>query len=471
MRRAEAGIGLACMILAFACCREPRRPRKTHLARLPASVGPITVADDATSYAYRDSNEPPVSIVRDGVAGPAYPAVSAATFSPITRRLFYWAGHELDRGFLVVDGKTFGEDIGRESTIVFSSDGAHWATTAALHDRGPGGTEEPGPAVVFADDRELGSYPDASLPAFSPDGRHLAYLVAGEEGANLIVDGAEQRSFARPLADCAARPRRRHRQINPYYWPLFQVRYLSDGRLLVMTQDDDGWGIYRDRERLASYEASIEQARPYLPGGCGTVSTVAGWTLTTAERAPLAAWWERVAGTDERWRVVVDGKPVDDVTCAKAWNLQPPEFSPDGRHLAYACAVTQPEERVFLVADGRRYGPYWGMWAYSWADDGSHFAYGAAEGPEARAWRHYVDGKPRSEAMTSVWRPLLEPGTGRLVWQSRREEGERGMLGIDRRRIASFDDVVWGPQFLRPGTATWVIRRGQRLIRLDVPVG
>jgi hypothetical protein len=71
--------------------------------------------------------------------------------------------------------------------------------------------------------------------------------------------------------------------------------------------------------------------------------------------------------------------------------------------------------------------------------------------------------------MTNVWRPLLGPGTGRLVWQRRGEEDERGVLGIDQRPIASFDDVVWGPRVLRPGMVTWVIRRGQRLIRLDVP--
>jgi hypothetical protein len=124
-----------------------------------------------------------------------------------------------------------------------------------------------------------------------------------------------------------------------------------------------------------------------------------------------------------------------------------------------------------LIADGRRYGPYWDMWAYSWADDGSHVAYGAADEPTSRSWRYYVDGEPRTaEKVTYVWRPLLEPKTGRLVWQSRGADGERAKLGIDRRSIASFDDVVWGPRFVRSGTVTWVIRRGRRLVRLDVPL-
>ena len=38
-------------------------------------------------------------------------------------------------------------------------------------------------------------------------------------------------------------------------------------------------------------------------------------------------------------------------------------------------------------------------------------------------------------------------------------------------RIASFDDVLFGPTLLHRGIVTWVIRRGRRLIRLDVPTG
>ena len=469
MRRVVAGLGLACVVLAVACAREPRRPRKTDLARLPANAGPIAVADNGSSYAYRALHDQRVSIVHDGAAGPEYVAASGPTLSPVTRKLFYWAGHAMDRGFLVADGKTYGEDVGRESTLVFSKDGAHWATTASLHDRGPNDSI-PGPVVVFADGRELGTYPDASLPDFSPDAKHVAYLAAGPDGAKLIVDGAERASYATPTADCAARAfRRPKRTLNPFYWPQFQVGYLSDGRLVVMTQDADGWGIYRDGVRLASYQASIEQARPYLKEACATSTAVAAWSLIAAEEAPVLAWWERMEGSEERWRMIVDGKPADDVVCSHPWPYQPAELTRDGRHIAYACAVSYPEERIFLVADGRRYGPYWSMWAYSWADDGSHVAYGAIEEPMGTGWQYFVDGEPRTDRVTYVWRPLLEPKTGRLVWQSR-EEGERAKLGIDRRAIAAFDDVVWGPRFLQPGTVTWVIRRGRRLVRLDVPI-
>ena len=109
------------------------------------------------------------------------------------------------------------------------------------------------------------------------------------------------------------------------------------------------------------------------------------------------------------------------------------------------------------------------MWAYAWSDDGAHVAFGAADASPEKPWRYYVDGKPRSEALSAVWRPRVEAGTGHLAWEAEPEQEGRGVLGIERRRIASFDEVVWGPTFLRRGTVTWVIRRGRRLIRIDAP--
>jgi hypothetical protein len=198
---------------------------------------------------------------------------------------------------------------------------------------------------------------------------------------------------------------------------------------------------------------------------------VSAGSFTAAAKAPVAAWWERLAGAEERWRVVIDGKPVDDVVCSQAWQRQPPELSPDGRHVAYVCPVREPVERVFVVADGRRYGPYWDAWAYVWSDDGAHLAYGAAEESPGSAWRYYVDGEARSAAVSSVWRPRLEPGTGRLAWEMKQHDRARGTIGFGRRAIASFDEVIAGPSFLRRGVVTWVIRRGRWLTRVDVPTG
>jgi hypothetical protein len=451
---------LLCALLALACSRDVRRPRKTHLARLPASVEQIAIADDATTYAYVEKNDKQGRVVHDGVPEESFEVHTGVVFSPRTRKLFYWAGSPTVSGYLVTDGTKFGGFV-RDGKIVFSSDGRRWATA--------GGAVEPGSVIVLADGMEVGRYPDASVPAFSTDDRHLAYLVAAEDGGTrLIVDGSERATYPKASMGCAAR--KKPEPAGPNFWPQFQVKYLSDGSLLVMTQDADGWGIYREGTRVASYEASVVQRHPTLPPECATVGAIAAWSLVAAEKAPVAVWWERSQGSEERWRVVRDGQPVDDLFCAGPWLLQPPEISPDGRHVAYPCTVREPAEGVLMVADGRRYGSYREMWAYVWSDDGAHIAYGAADASEERPWRYYVDGEPRTDAFAAVWRPLVEAGRGRVVWEGKPDEEARGVLGIEGRRLASFDEVVWGPKFLRRGIVTWVIRRERRLTRLDVPL-
>jgi hypothetical protein len=189
-----------------------------------------------------------------------------------------------------------------------------------------------------------------------------------------------------------------------------------------MTQDEEGWGIYRDGRRMASYPASLLAARPYMLDSCATATAIAAWSFVTAEQAPVAAWWERLEGSEERWRVVVDAKPVDDVVCDKPWLKQPPELSADGRHVAYACPVTRPLARVLLVADGRRHGPYLDVWGYAWSDDGAHVVYGGAaeDAPPARLGTTTSMAWHVPSRSFSVWRPRVEAGTGRLAWQRNR---------------------------------------------------
>ncbi len=465
---------VVCTIGATACSRA-HPPRKTHLARLPTSVGQIAIADDGRSYAYFERGESDGWVVENGVKGPTFPLSGLLTFAPVTHALFYFAGNPADPagdGFLIADGQRLGGQFAREGDMVFSPDGKRWATTGGTHPHRKGDQTEPGPVIVFSDGKELGRYPDASLPAFSHDGKHLAYLVAGDDGAaKLLVDGAERATYGLPESGCSARTKPRVKGKNPEFWPQFQVRYLSDDSLLVMTRDREGWGIYRDATRIASFESSRVQAHPEGIAGCASAAAIASWSLTAAEKAPVVAWFERLGGSEERWRVVVDGKPVDDVICAGAYLRQPPELSADGRHIAYACPAPGPDESFFVVADGQRYGPYRDVWAYVWSDDAAHLAYGGSTGLPPRPWRYYVDGQARSEEFAALWRPRFEPRTGRLAWEAELERRQNGWLGIDGRRIASFDEVVWGPEFFRRGTATWVIRRGRRLTRLDIPTG
>ena len=464
-RRFAITVLVLSLCMPVACARGRGGVKKVQLARLPAQYQTITISDDARSYAYVGvEHEGEGFVVHDGKRDATFPAMVGLTFAPKTGKLFYWAGSDTE-GWLVADGTKIGGDLAHEGKLVFSPDGRRWATTCTARPQAGGHGKR---AVVFADGKELGRYAGASIPTFSPDGRHLAYVVVDDGGsASVLVDGEPRVKYAPSDDPCAARLEGTPSE--PSLWPQFQAAYLADGSLVTMTQDPDGWAIYRDAARLASYGPSVIQKHPEVRESCRGTPAVAAWSLTTAEKAPVAAWWDRLPGSEERWRVVANGKPVDGLLCARPWPRQPPELSPDGDHIADPC-IADPDH-ISVVVDGRRYGPYVDVWAYVWADDAAELVYGAADEPSPRPWRYYVAGQPRTGFFSAVWRPRIEAGSGRFAWEAELERGGRKVLGVDDRQLTSFDDVLWGPGFLRRGWATWVIRRGRRIVRLDVPTG
>src|SRR5256885_704495 len=88
--------------------RAPWAPRP--LARLPKPVpSEIVVSDDAGRYAYVEGPAGEMRVVHDGVQDDRYLGAGWLAFSPVTRRLFYWAQSKPDRGFLVADGTKIGD--------------------------------------------------------------------------------------------------------------------------------------------------------------------------------------------------------------------------------------------------------------------------------------------------------------------------------------------------------------------------
>jgi hypothetical protein len=478
MRRL-AWLLIALPMMLGACGREQPVPRKAHLAVLPPRIPRVglTVGAEATRYGFvvdRPQDETQ-QVVVDGVAGPVFPKCGPPTFGPMSKRFFYWAlerRHDMGSVALVADHRVVASGFGRPGSLVFSEDGSRWAAVAGTPQRHDSGTVESGPVVVLADDRELGRYPDASLPSFSPRGE-LAYLVETEGGSmKLLVDGAERASYEKPETQCAIATKRQ--PVGPNLMPQFRTAYLSDGSLLVFAQERDGWVVYRDDTRLASYPASHGTTEGIAFGfgdPCLPVRAFAPSWVGFASEAPVAAWWERLEGIEERWRVVLNGKPLDERVCARFWHGHPPEVSKDGRRVAYACVPlgSQSDKPVSLVFDGKEFGPYEGLWGQAVSEDGRHVSYGASTGPGERAWSIYVDGKPVAGPFAAVWRPRLDVKSGHVAWQARPGGDEPDVLGVDGRTLASFDEVVWGPTFGPNGTVSWVIRRGRKVSRINLP--
>jgi hypothetical protein len=342
-----------------------------------------------------------------------------------------------------------------------------------MPERSEGSEKVRGPVVVLADGVELGRYPDAAIPAFSPSGS-LAYLVESEGSRiALIVDGQERRVYDPPRSKCAVAIKRN--PVGPNLQPQFRLEYLADGSLLVLAQDEEGWAMYRDDTRVASYPAShgTTGSVPFGFGDpCANARAFAPSWLGIASGTPVVAWWERLEGSEDRWRVVVDGKPVDEHLCGRFWGGHPPELSADGRHVMYPCAPLgeTAEGPGSLILDGREFGPYQGIWGQALSQDGRHVTYGASDGSPERPWSIYVDDKAIAGPFPGVWRPRLDPTAQHVAWQADGGGDQRGILGVDGRRVASFDDILWGPEFGPDGTASWVIRRGRKVTRLAVPV-
>jgi hypothetical protein len=166
-----------------------------------------------------------------------------------------------------------------------------------------------------------------------------------------------------------------------------------------------------------------------------------------------------------------DAKPADDFICSRYWETQPPPtLSPDGKHMAYACAGPDARQRpdVFVVVDGTRYGPYRNVWGVAVADDAAHGAWAATLDPEpSPTWHFFIDGKPVRGDWAEAWRPRLDPDGTHLAWEAATKKGNPA-LGLDGVTISWFDGVFWGPIFVEPRRVGWVVRRGRRLVRLDL---
>ncbi len=348
--------------------------------------------------------------------------------------------------------------------VGFSADGTRWTAIGALAGAEKG---KYGEVTLLVDGEVAARVDEMGLPAMSDDGRHVAYLARTEDGVRIMVDGTKGRSFPTPEAPCGAAALQA--AAPPDLALRHSVRFLADGGILVVTRDAEGWGVYRDGLRIASYAVSSLDQKD---DDCAHLSEIAPATVRTASEAPAAFWWERVAGDAEIWRVVRNGHPVDDVTCVEPWRRHPPEPSADGTTVVYPCLVQKPDStrEIWLIHGKEKYGPYGDVWGMAPTKNGAHVAYGAAEGTSERNWSIHVDGTRRVSGFSAVWRPRLSEDAKHLAWQGVRDPLERSVFGIDDRPLGSFDGVLWGPEFEPDDRVTWVIRRGRKLTRVTVPV-
>ena len=440
------------------------------LTKLPESArkNTIAVGDDGSDFAYVNRVGNKQQVIRTGAPGPFYDDLSPPLLARGTHKLFYWAvDHSSTPSSLVlaVDGDRIETGLTRMAQIVLSRNGARWALAGRIPEVKVGDRVEPGGVVVFVDGKLVGRHRDATTPAFSVDGRHVAYIARADDGHfTLFVDGQSTRTFEEPGVTSAP--------VDPAPGlPQFRVLYLSDGSLLMLTRDRDGWVLYRDEHKLGSFGNSIGRGQTVVnfSGEAAGGGSILADSITAAEDAPSVSWWEQMGGpSDLGWRVMRDGKALE-ANCALSWESAPPLFSRDGQHLGYPCWLTPPGPTpgvIRVVADHRSYGPYGNVWGMAFADDGRQLAYAAATASQAKeSWSYYIDGKSFSIKYDEVWRPRFSPDGAHLAWEAKR--AKRSILVLDGDSLYSYDDVLWGPEFQFANHVSWVVRRGPRLVRVD----
>lgn len=463
-------------IVAVGCDRGAPPPRKTVLTRVPRTyaIGSSAVSNDMSVFAYPRRGAAGYQVVMGDAKGPPWDAIHIRSFAPGTHRLFYWATSG-ERNVLMADGAEVPIGRSRHEYLVFDRAGAHWAVVAASPDAA---SPDEG-IIVIADGAVRGRHRDASAPALSPDGAHVAWIALepteGEQTQmRLLVDGAVRRAADVTSGPCIppVRPMTEGAQLPAEA----RVAYLTDGRLVALMRDGDGWAVVRDGQPLAHFAKNvpIQLGTPVFAvenETCRTSATIVAGSLVVAQDAPVVAWWERVAGPDERWRVVLDGEASGPTTCVKPWEGQAPVLSLDGRVVAYPC-YTRYDERgqdVYVVAGDRRYGPYAEIYGVTLSDDGAHVAYAATDAPGGM-WTMYRDGVPYRRTYYSVWRPRFDPSGDHLAWEAQYAVNEWPILVLDGRQMGSFQELVDGPTYPDDDHVSWVVGRTHKFARITFPL-
>jgi hypothetical protein len=432
--------------------------------------GSLIFSEDGTKYAFVIENSEGQRVVENGVPQESYAQCVRLRFSPRTNRLFYWA---LDQSggkrqvVLVADAKVIPTSFASNGSLFFSANGARWAAVGGEQGKQEGDKILVGEVVVFADGQEVGRYRDASWPSFSLDGKHLAFLSKDDTSRiSLIVDGQKRTTYAAPAVKCSYAMTAS--VIGPNLPPLFSVEYMSDGTLLILTQDQNGWTLYRDDKPVSSYLQNVwggGSLQVMVFEEFKTAASILASSIATAESTPVAAWWERMAGEKEQWRVVRDGRPVDKIVCPGFWSDDSPSVSANGKRCGYTAFQKSAEgnDDIFVVVDGTKFGPYKNTWGFKFSRDGKRFAYAASDGSKESPWRYYADGKALAPTYGSVYPPVFSDGGTHLAWRA--ERGSKPVLALDGNEAAVGEEALWGPMFNKAGRVGWMVKDGDKVIR------
>jgi Tol biopolymer transport system component/DNA-binding winged helix-turn-helix (wHTH) protein len=175
-------------------------------------------------------------------------------------------------------------------------------------------------------------------PAVSPDGRHLAFIRVRRNGANAIHAVALSSSLT-----AAGRPF----QITSEAWNMLGLAWSADGRSLIFSSGPHN-GIPRIQRVAFPPTASAERASPeVLPFGEQA-------TAITISRTGRIVYATQTRDTG-LWKVpllIGTSPPAPTPVASSTYDEHTPDYSPDGKRLAFTSNRSGAEEIWIANADG-----------------------------------------------------------------------------------------------------------------------
>ena len=495
--RCAAAVAILSTPCGLGCDAPPETPVvRAHSERLGAlgkhyRTRSLAVSPDLERVAWTDQRQDECRVVVGRERGPRFARCGNPMFSPDGTTVAYFASDDMTnppRIHLVVNGEKSPVEVGYEGVVVFAKTGGAWAAVAPARpektveemaaEAADAGEAPKRQLIAFGPGGVLGKHHDTTTPSLSPDGRHVAYVAATADGRqSLIVDGAVAKEF--PVPGGQYMPALKEARDGPNLEPEATARYLADGSLVVVALAENGWTVFHGDEVWAAYPGiRLPPQSGFQVSGSPLLDRPAllAGSLVTAEQAPVACWWERLEGGTERWRVVCNGKPVDEQICDAPAQGIPITVTPDGRSTMYACQITGAPgadgqvdpKNLWVIVGGEKRGPHRFLWGLTLTPDARHYAFAAADSIDD-TWFYEVDGKRYDGPWQHAFPAAFSPDGSSVVWgASPDRDGRRIELVRDGDVVARGDRVMARPRFRPDGKVEWALKRGKSVRRVIV---